>query len=232
MNKFLLIICEGKSDQVTIYAPIKEFIKKEGISIQSYITHGDIALKQGATKKSCHTNLKSIIDEYKRQYHLYPSDFFGVFHIIDTDGAFVSGDAYAVVENGYSFDEELGIIYTDDITKSRMINENKKEIYKYLISLDKISNVNYKVLFFSRNLEHILYNLHNCSDEEKKNLSNKFEEYYKDKPKEFYNKMSECGFSVPHNYEDSWDYIMKNSNSIRRGTNFIVLLDLLKQYKN
>lgn len=231
MNKFLLIICEGTSDRVTIYAPIKEFIKKKNISVQPYVTHGDIALKKGANKKSCYSELKDIINTYKNQYNLLSSDFFGVYHIIDTDGAFVASDAYAAVENGYYFDEKNGIICSSDVDKSRKINENKTEIYKYLMSLEKIANVNYKVLFFSRNLEHTLYDIPNCSDEDKINLSNKFEEDYKDKPDEFYNKMAECSFNVPHNYEDSWNYIMKDSNSIRRGTNFIILLDLLKQFK-
>ena len=42
MNKFLLIICEGTSDRVTIYASIKEFIKKKNVSIQPYVIHSDV----------------------------------------------------------------------------------------------------------------------------------------------------------------------------------------------
>ena len=42
MNKFLLIIYEGTSDRVTIYAPIKEFIKKKNILIQPYVSHSDV----------------------------------------------------------------------------------------------------------------------------------------------------------------------------------------------
>lgn len=56
---------------------------------------------------------------------------------------------------------------------------NKKEIYEYLISLEKMENINYKVLFFFRNLEHFLYGKNNCTDEDKIKLSDEFEEKYK-----------------------------------------------------
>lgn len=230
-RKFLLIICEGTSDRTTLYSPTRNYIKKKNITIQPSITHGDIALKKGATKESCEKKIKEIIDGFKKQYNLFPSDFFGVYHIIDTDGSFSPNEIYVKVEEGYYFKEKEGLIYSCDVEKSKEINRNKREIYEYLLSLNKISNVDYRVLFFSRNLEHALYDKGNCNEEEKVNLSDKFEEEFENDETKFYEKMSECSFDVPHSYNESWTYIMDKSNSIRRGSNYIVLLDLLKQFR-
>lgn len=230
-KKFLLIICEGTSDRTTLYLPTKNYIKKKNITIQPAITHGDIALKENATKESCEAKIKEIILKYKKQYSLYPSDFFGVYHIIDTDGTLSPNDVYVQVDKGYYINEKEGLIYSEDINKSKKINQNKREIYSYLLSLNKIANVDYKVLFFSRNLEHALYNKANCSNNEKVNLSNNFESEFENDEDKFYQKINECSFNVPHDYKDSWDYIMYGSNSMRRGTNYIVLLDLLKEFK-
>lgn len=231
MNKFLLIICEGTSDRVTLYLPTKNFINKKNITIKPEITHGDIALKEDATKESCQKMLKDLIDSYKKNYTLTASDFFGVVHIIDTDGAFSPNDIYVQTQKGYYFDEQNGLIHTEDIDLSKAINSQKREIYEYLLSLKQISNVDYKVLFFSRNLEHALYNKVGCSDKEKETLSDAFEDQYKDDADGFYKQMNDILFNVPNNYDDSWNHIMTGSNSIYRGSNFIILLDLLNNYK-
>lgn len=44
----------------------------------------------------------------------------------------------------------------------------------------------------------------------------------------FYEFISSCPLLVPSDYKKSWEYIMRGSNSIRRGTNYNVLLNMLK----
>ncbi len=232
MNRLLLIICEGTSDKVTLYKSTSNYIREKEILVKPYVTHGDIALKEDATKTSCFKSIVEIIKSFKRNYSLYPKDFFGVFHIIDTDGAFVGDEDYVLTKDGYFFDEEEGLIYSNDIERSKEINIKKKEIYKYLTSLKKIDNVDYKVLFFSRNLEHALYNKPNCNEEEKIKLSNEFEETYENDANGFYKIIKEKSFNVPLTYDESWNYIMEKSNSIRRGENYIILLNMLKEYNS
>lgn len=227
MNKLLLIICEGTSDRVTLYAPTKNFIKTKKLAIQTSITHGDIALKEDATIYSCVEEIKKIIEHYKTAYCLFPSDFFGVYHVIDTDGAFSTGDVYREIEKGYFFDEENGFIFTDSIYYTKIRNSIKRDVYDYLKTVGKIANIRYRVLFFSRNLEHALYGKANCSSNEKIELSNSFELKYGTDSKSFYDVMKKSSYNVPSEYADSWNYIMNGTNSIRKGNNYIVLLDEL-----
>ena len=116
-RKFLLIVCEGRSDETTLYKPTKNFINKKNINIMTKITGGDIALKEDATIETCIAELEKIIKFYKSNYNLFPTDFFGVYHIIDTDGAFSKNDIYVTCDAGYYIKDDL--IYTDDIEKSK-----------------------------------------------------------------------------------------------------------------
>lgn len=226
-TKFLLIICEGTTDKVTLYLPTKNFVDQNKLTIKTEITHGDVALKDNATVESCQKEIKKIIDYYKRAYSLMADDFFGVYHIIDTDGAFIEKDIYKEADR-YFIDEATEIIFTNDIEKSKKLHSQKKKIYACLSSLGEIANVNYKVLFFSRNLEHTLYDKPNCTNCEKINLSKEFESLYENDANEFYKLIDNCAFSVPKNYNDSWKYIMSDTNSIHRGENYIIMLNDLK----
>lgn len=228
-SKFLLIICEGLSDQVTLYSATKNFIKKKNIRIQPRTTSGDIALKEDATKESCFEEIKNIITSFKKNYNLFPSDFFGVYHIVDTDAAFTPADIYVETDHGYYI--KNGLIYTDNIDYSKERNKNKREIYEYLLSLKKIESVPYKILFFSRNLEHDLYDKPNCTEEEKIKLSDAFEEMFSSNAKDFYDALEAVRFETPKEYEQSWVYIMSGTNSLKRGNNYISLLDELEKVK-
>ena len=234
MNKLLLIIVEGTSDKITLYLPLKNFIRKNKLMLNAEITSGDITLKENASKESCLNSIKDIINTFKSNYSLFPSDFYKVVHVIDTDGAFIDNDSiYRLSSNNcYYVDDKSNLIYTPNIQNSVKINSNKKEIYKYLASLDKISNVPYQCLFFSRNLEHALYDISNASIEDKINLSNKFESKYENDKDGFYNKIKEIAFTIPLKYKESWDYIFKDLNSLKRCSNFLILLNELENNIN
>lgn len=228
-RKFLLIICEGLSDQTTLYKPTKNFISKKNINIMTRITDGDISLKDEATLEGCIYEIQSIIKFYKDNYNLLTTDFFGVYHIIDTDGALSQNDIYVQCDSGYYIKD--GLIYTEDIEKSKKINDTKREIITNLANIKQISDVNYKVLFFSRNLEHDLYNKPVCTVNEKKKLSNDFELKYAGNAEQFYKIIETSQFSVPSNYDESWAYILDGTNSLNRGTNYLYLLNEIKKQK-
>lgn len=126
-NKFLLIICEGTTDKVTLYLPTKNFVDQNKLTIKTEITHGDVALKNNATIESCQKEIKKIIDYYKKAYSLMADDFFGVYHVIDTDGAFIEKDIYKGISDGYFIDEETETIFTSDIEKSKKNSHTKEK---------------------------------------------------------------------------------------------------------
>lgn len=205
INKLLLLIVEGKSDEDTLYSPTKNYISSKSFKIKTIITRGDIALKKESTFEACLKEIKNIIHQFKTEYKIKSDDFFGIYHIIDTDGAFCS-----------------------NTTNKFLVN--KSNIYKALYSINYVIDIPYKVLFFSRNLEHALYGEKyiNCDQIDKEVLSKEFKDNYKDNAEAFYKLMEEKRGLVPNKYFESWDYICNDSNSLNAGENYIILLDELK----
>ena len=81
-------------------------------------------------------------------------------------------------------------------------------------------------------MEHSLYDKPSCTTEEKIKLSDDFEIEYESKEEEFYKIIEMSKKDVPTNYEESWEYIFDGTNSLRRGTNYLYLLDEIKNKKN
>lgn len=86
-----------------------------------------------------------------------------------------------------------------------MLNRNKMKSQ----NLFKISrtpfvwNIPYSVYYMSCNLERVLFNRLNCTDEEKEDLSYKFAVKYKNKIKEFIDFITNSYFSVNCDYISS-----------------------------
>ena len=142
MDKVLFIIFEGVSDRVTLYLPTKNFIEKKKINVQPYVTRGDIALAPGATFESCLKTLEGIVKDFKRNYYLSPNDFFGIFHIVDTDGSFLENDAYVLTESETKYDEKNGIIFSKYVQSIRERNEKKKDLERkrYFENIRRFAN--------------------------------------------------------------------------------------------
>lgn len=227
-KKVLLVICEGLSDDVTIHKALNNFAQKQVERIQVEITDGDIAYKEDIDETNCVEKVTKIVKDFKMKNFLYASDLFAVVHIIDTDGVFIKDSS--IVENR-SLDN---LVFTGNqlLTPNKNITlerfHKKQKIYNKLLETDKIDSVNYFKFYFSRNLEHALYDKPNATKDEKKELSNSFDKTYREDAEGFYNIMNSILFAVPNDYNKSWEYILANNNSINRCSNFIILLDMIK----
>ena len=72
----------------------------------------------------------------------------------------------------------------------------------------------------SCNLDHVLYNKLNSTDEEKERDSFQFAKRYKEKTEEFLSFICESDFSVTGDLKASWDFIKLDLHSLERYTNF------------
>ena len=77
----------------------------------------------------------------------------------------------------------------------------------------------------SCNLDHVLYNKRNSTDDEKENDAYTFAKMYKNKIGEFVKFLCDSEFSVKEDYKKSWDYIEKDMNSIERHTNLCICIE-------
>ena len=87
-----------------------------------------------------------------------------------------------------------------------------------------LKTISYSVYYFSSNMDHVLHNQANLSKAEKHDLADSFDEEYADKPEEFIRLMRESVFTVKGTYEETWNFIRLDKNSVRRYSNFGVYL--------
>ena len=73
-------------------------------------------------------------------------------------------------------------------------------------------------------MDHVLHNNANLSNQEKDDLADAFDEEYSDKPEEFVKLMRNSSFAVQGTYEETWDFIKMDKNSVQRYSNFGVYL--------
>ena len=83
------------------------------------------------------------------------------------------------------------------------------------------------VYFVSRNLEHALYGIDSdCSNDEKRDLSNSFADKYSYDPEGFAELLLSEVIRVPgEGFDDTWDYAQQGTHSLERGSNLHLLVD-------
>ena len=81
------------------------------------------------------------------------------------------------------------------------------------------NNIPYKIYYMSCNLDHVLHDKPNATDEEKKANSLDFTEMYYDDINAFIKFISESTFSQCTDYKESWDYIKQDKHSLERNSN-------------
>ena len=157
---------------------------------------------------------KSISKKYFKK-----SDIIQIIHIVDLDGTYID-------PNNVVYHDNDKIEYCSDCIKTKnvqgTINRNncKARILNKLSSTNIINGIPYRIFFFSTNLEHVLHNVQNATREEKNNLAQNFEDRFYDKPKDFIKFINNKDFAINKEYEETWNFIKKENNSLKRYTNF------------
>lgn len=77
-------------------------------------------------------------------------------------------------------------------------------------------------------MEHVLHDIpENLTDEEKKELAFGIADQYSEQPENFLRLLYEALFHVPGTYEETWNYIMEDGNSLKRYCNMSVFFEKL-----
>lgn len=217
-KKVLFIIVEGPSDDEALGLIFTRLFSANHVHVE--ITHGDITSRNDVNKDNIVSKIGDIVRKYAADYSLKQSDFLGVIHIIDTDGAYISDDS--IIED-ISID---GIVYSlSEITcpKKSSIehrNEKKRENLDRIIYQPYVwKSVPYKVYYMSSNLDHVLYDKQNNDDEGKKADSLNFSRKYRDDISGFVEFMTNSEFSVVNEYKESWEFIKQDKHSLERYSN-------------
>jgi hypothetical protein len=213
----VFVIVEGPTDNDALGLVFEHFFKDKEVYV--HIVHGDITTRTGINNANI---LKAVVEEikgYASNMHLTSKDFQEIIHIVDMDGAFV--DNTKVVEDITK--EEVYYSETEIRTKDKLGIENrnmqKRENLNKMTAKNKIWNIPYSVYYMSCNLDHVLYNKLNSTDEEKEQDAFDFAKRFEEDLQGFLKFISTSDFSVQGTYVDTWQFIKEETHSLERHTN-------------
>lgn len=216
-KKIIFVIVEGPSDEEALGVLLNRFFGSSTVYV--HVMHCDITTERDVNPGNVVAGIGNLVRAYAGKTFRH-TDFNQIIHIVDTDGAFIPDDAivedFAAARPLYSSTE----IRTQNKAGIEIRNRRKRENLMRLSATSQIWNVPYKIYYMSCNLDHALYGLMNCTDEEKENNAFAFAREYRDDIPGFVRYISESEFSVTACYPQSWQYIQEDLHSLERHTNF------------
>lgn len=225
-KKIVFVIVEGPSDDEALGVILNRIYDNQTVYV--HIMHRDITTDCGVTPSNILSRLGNEIRGYADSNHFKKSNFQEIIHLVDTDGAFIPDnkviDDIKATKPIYSTLE----IHSCNKKGIELRNHQKSANMLKLCNSKEIWSVPYKVYYMSTNLDHVLYNKLNSSDEEKETDSYAFVKKYKNQIPEFLTFISGSDFSVMNGYAESWEFIRQELHSLERHTNFGLCFENLK----
>lgn len=216
-RKIVFIIVEGPSDDDSLGLFFDEFYDEFNVEVK--VMHYDVTTTNGVNQTNILSTIADIIKGFAANNHLNSSHFSEIIHIVDTDGVFIPNDKIEEETVGSIIYHENRIVCKNKDSIIKRNAQKRKNIDK-LINCGTIwRNIPYKIYYMSTNLEHVLHNIQNATDDEKEKLAHSFSKRYKNNLNGFISFICESTFSVCNEYNDSWDFIKKDLNSLKRYTN-------------
>lgn len=215
-KKILFVIVEGPSDEVALAVILNRLFDINTVYV--HIMHGDITSAKNVYALNIRSKIGDEIKQYASANHYTKTDFKEIIHIVDMDGAYIPNEC--IVKDVYEKPVyDLEAIRTANTEGIIQRNLQKSSVLNKLCTTPTIWSVPYHVFYMSCNLDHVLHNRPNSTDEDKENDSYRFAKRYKDNIPAFLTFICGSDFSVLSGYRESWEYIKQSKNSLHRHTN-------------
>ena len=214
-KKIVFIIVEGPADDEALGLMFEKIFSNDRVFV--YITHGDITTQYNSD--TIISAIGNLVKGYAKSNHLTCKNFKQIIHVIDTNGAYIP---YSAVIDNPTAEEPIYSttnIQTAHVKNIQARNDRKSNCIDKIVSAKTIWNIPYQAYYMSCNLDHVLYNEMNLSDEDKEIKSIHFARLYKNNIPGFVQFISESDFSVVDDYLRSWRFIKNDLHSLERHTN-------------
>ena len=180
-RKIVLVIVEGPSDAEALERYFSKYF--ESSTIHMKIMYGDITSKKGINQSNIKARLGNEIKVYAENNHFKAKDVQQIIHLVDMDGAFINNSAIIEDTTKDNFVYTFENIIVSNRQEAIERNERKRENLNVLSSRTSVmwNSIPYKIYYMSCNLDHVLHDKPNATDDEKKTNSLAFtEKYYGD----------------------------------------------------
>ena len=226
-KKIIFVIVEGPSDDDSLGIFFDKYYAAYHVEIK--VMFGDITTAKGVKSTNILSKVADVVKGYAKNNHLTKNNFQEIIHIVDTDGAYIPDNLIIEDVNIGGTTYNLDSIICKNKNSIVERNKQKRMNVNKLINCGYIrTNIPYKIYYMSTNLEHVLHNIQNTTDEEKEKLAFQFLKKYKDNLHEFLDYICNSSFSVKKDYLESWEFIKNGNNSLSRHTNLGLSLNKKK----
>ncbi|MCB2361788.1 hypothetical protein [Clostridium estertheticum] len=236
-KKIVLFIVEGVTDRNSFALVLSKIIEKDKI-VRFKVIHGDITTQNGVSASNIYTKITDYIKEFISSDMYKKSDISNVIHLVDTDGAFINDEQVLQkdmnsIKPSCSIEYNTQNIYAKNPDNIKKRNKQKSQILSKLATTNMVyANLSYQVYFFSSNLEHVIHNIQGVNGDDKRKYAEKFEDEFITNPISFIDFMNNPEFAINAEYKDTWEFIKKDTNSLKRFTNFNLYLNDISEGKS
>ena len=172
-KKIIFVIVEGPSDYEALGGVLDKLFSDSTVYV--HIVHGDITTKEDTNSSNILKKITELVRAYALSRHLKRLHFKKVIHILDMDGAYIDDSCVKCNKDLSSTIYKDNCIETTNVQGIISRNHQKRECLNVISSKEFIwKDLPYQAYFMSCNLDHVLYNQINISDEEKERLAFKF----------------------------------------------------------
>lgn len=231
-KRVVIVIVEGASDEVLMIETLKR--KYSLWDIRFECQRGDIFHPSTHTTQGVKERIGDVVrfTIQKRKYK--PTDVVAIIHLTDTEGCFIPNESIGIDENQKNktqYNEKY--IQVDSLEQQQRIikrNQVKSQNTKIMISLPTIINGKYpyQLYYFSRTLEHVVFDEANPEGETKYAHIDEFVEDLTEPLELFLAQwMPKVSGDYETQYATTWQYIQNDQNSLARSTNTALLFDYL-----
>ena len=245
-KKIVLCLVEGQSDINALSYGISELYDSIDSDYEVMFpilrdtnkTGGDITSKYGVKPENIERLIAQLfIDNYLKDYGLYPKDISEIIHIVDIDGVYIDDCSVIETKAGFNgkanyYDEEY--IEAANIDSIIERNARKRENLNHLSNLESIKvgskQVPYSVYYMACNLDHVISDDANIEQGSKCRNTLEFADKCQANDNFFVDFMQSKEIAmIGMTYKESWQYIKQGKNSLKRYTNINLLIDSLRE---
>lgn len=227
-RKIIYVIVEGPSDDEALGVILQRLFAAQEVFVE--ITHGDITSDRRMNAGRIVSKVGELVKAYAKSNHYTQSDFLEVIHIMDTDGAYISDDR--VVKNATISGPRHTLTSIETNRPDQIIERNhrKSSMMDRLQVQNKVwTSIPYRAYYMSCNLDHVLYDKLNSSDEDKEKNAYRFAMKYKDHLQDFLRFICDSDFSAVKDYSESWNFIHQDLHSLERHSNLGLCFESIRQ---
>lgn len=221
-KKVILFIVEGPSDEAALNSAFKEHFNNPSHRFQ--IVQGDITSELDSNPRNIKRKVALIIKRFMDRYRYRKIDILQVIQLVDTDGVFIPDDKL-IHHPTHHLRYENDCILTNQESAIQERNSRKRSNINSLIHCKDIAGCPYKMLYLSRHLEHVLYNMPEPNPSQKMSLADQFGDDYAGRLPDFIKLLSDPAIAPEGGYLETWQFIQQGTNSLHRHSNLHLLFD-------